>query len=229
MSVFVLDDLERIGQVLEDYAFFFCLFDLDHVSRHFVLGSSVDVVNLFSAKSDCCSASVHCGVSAADDGNLLAQFDFFVSDDLSQEVDTADNAFSIFARASNACGNPCADTEQYSIEVASDSFERDVFADLGVADDFNAHHFDGCDFFVQYSLWKSVFRNAVTQHTAGLRHGLEYSNFVAHLSEEVCSRKSHWAAADDGNSLACFLVDFRDKWFCISQILVCSESLEPLN
>ena len=103
MSVLILDDLQRIRQVLEDNAFFLGFFDFHHVCRHFILGSSVDVVDLIRAKSDSCSAGVHSGVSAADDGNLLAQLDLLVSDDLAQEIDTADNAVCVFTRASGSC------------------------------------------------------------------------------------------------------------------------------
>ena len=72
MAVLILYNFKRIGQVLEDYAFFLRLFDFYHISRHFVLGSSIYVVNFLGSKSYCSSAGVHSGVSAAYDGNLFA-------------------------------------------------------------------------------------------------------------------------------------------------------------
>ena len=64
---------------------------------------------------------------------------------LAQEVDTADHTVSIFALASNACGDPCADSQQNSIEVFTNCFKRDIYTDLSVCDDLHAHLFDGQD------------------------------------------------------------------------------------
>ena len=103
MTIFVSNYFNRVSQVLEDYAFFFCFFDFDVVSRHFILGSSVDVVNFLGTKSYSSSACVHCSVTTTNDCNLFTKLDFFVSYNLTEEINTADYAFCIFARAANAC------------------------------------------------------------------------------------------------------------------------------
>ena len=182
MTLFVLYDFQRVGEVLEDYAFFLCLFDFYHVGRHLVFCSSVNVINFLCAKSYSGSASVHCGVSAADDSNLFAHADFFVSYNFSKEIDTADYALCVFALAADTGGNPCADTQENRIEVSLDCFKRNVLANLCIRDNFNTHHFDGCDFFVKNSLRESVFRNTVSEHTACLRHCFEDGYSVTHLS-----------------------------------------------
>ena len=228
MAVFILHHFDRVGKVLEDNSFFLRLFYLHHVGRHLVFGSSVDVVNFLGAQSYCCSASVHGGVSASDDGNLSAHADFFVSDYSSQEVDTADDAFCIFALAAYSRGYPCADSQKNSVIVASYRLKRNVDANLCVGDDFHSHAFDGSDFFVQNCLRKSVFRNSVSQHTARIRHGLEYCNVVSHLSQEVSGRQSHRAAAYDSHALACVFFTFRHEHFAFKIHISC-KSLQLLN
>ena len=170
VSVLVLYDLKRIGEVLEDNSLFLSFLDLDHVSRHLVLGTTIDVINFLCAHSDCCTAGVHSGVSSADDGNSVAQLDLFVGNYLSQEVDTADDSVSIFALASNAGGYPCADSQENCVIVSSDGLKRNVLTNLAVCDDLNSHSFDGSDLFIKNCLGKSVFRNTVSQHTAAVRH-----------------------------------------------------------
>ena len=229
MAVFILDDFDRVGQVLEDHAFFFRLFDFHHVSRHFILGSSVNVVNFLGSQSYSCSASVHGCVTTTDDRNLFAKFDFFVSYYLAQEVDTADHTVSIFALASNACGDPCADSQQNSIEVFTNCFKRDIYTDLSVCDDLHAHLFDGQDLFIQNFLRQSVFRDTVTEHSSSLRHGFEYSHIVTLLTQEICSRKSHRTTTDNCDSLAGCRFTFRNESFLTHQIVVSNESLQPLN
>ena len=83
MAVLILNDLKRIGEVLEDNSLFLCFFDLDHISGHLVLGTTIDVINFLSAHSDSCTASIHSGVSSADDSNLVAELDLFVGNYLS--------------------------------------------------------------------------------------------------------------------------------------------------
>ena len=221
MTLFILDNFKRVCKVLEDYAFFFCFFDFYHVSRHFVLGSSVDVVYFLSSKSYCSSACVHSGISAADDSNLFAQLDFFVSYNFSQEVDTADNAFSIFALAAYACGYPCTDAQKDCVEVFLNCFKRNILANLGVGDNFNAHCLDSSDFFIENCLRKSVFRDTVSQHTACLRHCFENSYSVSHLSQEICCGKSHRAAADDGYALTCVFFTFRQESISVKVVVRC--------
>ena len=100
MPVFILDNLKRVGKVLEDNAFFFGFFNFHHVGRHFILGSSVNIVNFLGSQSYSRSARVHSGISAAHYGNLFAKLYILVSYYLSQEVYTSDNALSVLALAS---------------------------------------------------------------------------------------------------------------------------------
>ena len=188
MAVFILDNFQRVCQVLEDYAFFFGFLYFNHICRHFIFGSSVDIVNFLCTQSYRCSAGVHGSISAADDGNFVAQFDFFVSYYFSQEVNTADNALCIFSLASYACGHPCADSKENCIIIASDGFKRNVNSYFCVCNDFSTHSFNGEYFFVQYSFRKSVFRNSVTKHTTCFRHCFENGYVVSHLSQEVSCR-----------------------------------------
>ena len=187
VTVFVFYYFQWISQILEDNAFFFSFFDFYHVSRHFVFSSSVDIVNFLSAQPYCSSACVHSGVSASDDGNFLAHADFFISYYSSQEVNSSDNAFSVFAFASHACGYPCAYAQKNSVIIVSYGFERNINAYFCIGYDIYSHAFYSSDFFVQYSFWQSVFRDTVSKHTAGIRHGFEDGYCMAHLSEEVSS------------------------------------------
>ena len=148
MTVFVFDDFDRVGQILKDNAFFFSFFDFYHIRRHFVLGSSVDIIDFLRAESDRGSACVHRGVAAADDRDLFAHADFFVSDNLTQEINTADHAFRVLTLAAYAGRYPRADAKEYRVEIRANGFKRNIHADLGIGDDFHAHHFDGCDFFI---------------------------------------------------------------------------------
>ena len=211
VAVLILDDLQRVGQVLEDNAFFLGFFDLDHIRRHLVLSTTVNVVDFLGSQTDGCSAGVHRGVAAADDRDLVAQLDRLVADYVAQEIDTADDALSILARASDAGGDPCSDSQQYGVKVVAYALERDVYADLGIGDDVNAHLFNGVDLIVQFSLWKTILRNAVAQHAASLWHGLEDRDIVTHLAQEVSCGKSQRAAADDGYCLAGVRITFRDE------------------
>ena len=102
MTVFILYDFKRVCQVLKDHAFFLCLFNLDKVRRHFVLRSPVNVVDFLCAESYGSSAGVHCGVSAAYDGNPVTQVDLFVSDNLSEKIDSASYAICVLAFAAYA-------------------------------------------------------------------------------------------------------------------------------
>ena len=142
MTVLILDDFKRICQILEDYAFLFSLFDFYQVCRHFILGSSVNVIYFFCPKSYSSTACIHGCVAASDNCNLIAQLDFFVSYYVSQEVDAADYAFSILSFAAYSCGHPGTDTEKYCIVTVSYIFERNVRANLSIGYYFNSRSFD---------------------------------------------------------------------------------------
>ena len=228
MSVFVLDYFQRVCKVFEDNAFFFSLFDLDHVSRHFILSSSVNVVDFLCSESYGSSACVHGSVSAADDRYFLSKLDFFVSHHFSEEVDTADDSCSILALASDTCRDPCSYAEQHCVKVFFNCFERDILADPGICHYFHTHSLDGENLLVKHSLWQSVLRDTVSQHTACLRHRFEYRHLVTHLSEEVRCRQTHRAAAYDRYSLACIRAALRDEHVCVCKILISDETLEPL-
>ena len=122
-----------------------------------------------------------------------------VSDNLSQEVDTADHAFCIFTRAADTCGNPCTDTQQYRIKVILDGFKRHIFANLCVWHDFYAHRSDDVDLVVEDFFWQSVLRNTISQHAAQFWHRIKDGDIVSLLSQEISSGKSHRAATDDSH------------------------------
>ena len=226
VSVFIRDDLKRIGQVQEDNALLLCLFDLQHIRGHLVLGSSVDIVNLVSAQTYCCTAGVHSGVTAADDGNFLAQVDRLVAYNLTQEIDTADHAFGVFALAANACGNPCADTNAYRVEISADGLKGNVLADLGVGDHGHAHFLKDSDLLVENFFWQTVLRNTIAEHTAKLWHCLINSHVVAKLTKEISHGDTVRSAADHGHVLACIRLALRNEGIFAELVCISGKSLQ---
>ena len=228
MTIIVLYDFNRIGQILEDNTFFFSFFDFHHICRHFIFSSSVNIINRFCSESHCCSAGVHSSISATYYRNFASQVNFFISDNLPEEIDTAYYTLSIFTFAADTCGYPCPYSQQHSIKISSDGLKRDISTDLCVGDNFNSHLFYYEYLLIKYCFRESVFRNSVSEHSACFRHSFENSYLMAHLSQEISCRKSHRTAAYNCDTPACIRFTFRNKSVFIHKILISGKSLEPL-
>ena len=229
MTVLVFQDLLRIRQVLEDYAFLLGLFDFQHIGRHLIFGSSVNIVDFLRAHSDRGSAGIHRRVSASDDGNLFTEVNRFVPYHFAQEINSSDDAFRVFTRTSDAGGHPRADSEQHRVKISAHCLKRDILADLGVRYDFNAHGADQLDFAVQNLLGESVFRNSVAEHSSQLGHRVEDRDLVTHLAQEIRGRKSHRTSADDRNRFSGRFINFRKILLVRHQIVIRSETFQSHN
>ena len=71
-----------------------------------------------------------------------------------------------------------------------------------MAEDFHAGFFYQRNFFIEYFLGKSVLRNAVAEHTAGLVHHIVNSHAVTHDVQIIGGCQSRRARADDRNLFA---------------------------
>ena len=139
MTFFIFDDFKRVRQVLKDYTFLFTLFNFNHVSRHLILSSSINIINLFSTESNCSSACVHCSITATYDCNLLTEIYRFISNHFTQKVYTADDAFCIFTRTTDPRGQPCTDSHKNRIKVLPNRFKWNINTNLCVRNHFNSH------------------------------------------------------------------------------------------
>ena len=229
MSVFIRNDLKRIGQVQEDYSLFLCFLDLDHICRHLIFCSSVNIINLVSAKTYCCTAGIHSGITATYNGNVFAKVNIFIADNFSEEINTADYTLGILALAADTGRYPCTDTNAYSIKISADRFKRDVLADLCICNHGYAHFFKNSDFLIQNFFRKTVFRNTIAEHTAKLWHCLVDRHIMTKLTEEICHGKSVRTAADHSNVLSCVRLALRNKRIFTELVSICCKSLKVCN
>ncbi len=202
VAVLVCVDLGGVGEELEGDAFFLSLFDLDVRCGHLVAGTAIDDVDVFGAQSDRGTAAVHGGVAAAADGDVLAEERLLAEAELLEEVDAAFDAVEVFARDTHRDRGPCADGEEDCVVFVADVIELDVFAELDIVLQDDAGFLDDRDLLVEDCLRQTVLRNAVAEHTAHLRLLVKDGDRMAPLTQEVGSRQTGGAAADDGDFLA---------------------------
>ena len=226
MSVLIGNDLQRIGQVQEDYAFFFCFFNLKHIGRHFVLGSSVDIVNLVSAKANCCTAGIHGCITTTNDGNVLTKVNCFVADNFTKEINTSDNALCVLAFAAYTCRYPCTDTYTDSVIISADHVKGNILADLCVCNHGYAHFFENCDFFIQCFLRKTIFRNTIAEHTTKFWHCFIDGNIMSQLTKEICHGDTVRSTTDHCYVLSCIRLTVRNKRIFTKLISICSKAFQ---
>ena len=226
MSVLIGNDLQRIGQVQEDYAFFFCFFNLKHIGRHFILGSSVDIVNLVCAKANCCTAGIHGCVTTTNNGNVFAKVDCLITNNFTKEINTSDDTLCVLALAANACRYPCTDTHTNSIIISADHVKGNILADLCVCNHGYAHFFENCDFFIQCFLRKTIFRNTIAEHTTKFWHCLINGNVMSKLTKEVCHGDTVRSTTDHCYVLSCVRFTIRNKRIFTKLICICSKAFQ---
>ena len=106
------NDLGRIGQELEGNAFLNGVVDLFLIRRHLISGPPIDDIDIFRSQTDSCSAGIHGCIAASYDGHLFADVDgagksplrivgLHCQSYIPQEIDTAQDAFRVFTRASH--------------------------------------------------------------------------------------------------------------------------------
>ncbi len=228
-SVFSGNELDGVGQIFEDYPFFIGFDDFDLISRHFILGSSVNVIYFLGSQTNCGTAGVHGSVTTAYDGNIITETDFFVSDYLSQEIDSADNSRQVLTLTSYASGNPGTNAKQNCIVIFPNRGERNVNADFGVGNQVNAHFFQKHNFIVNDFLGQPVFGDSVTKHTTQLGHGFINGDIMSHGFQEIGCGYAQRATADDSDALSGGRSHIRHEPVIGIEILVCCKPLQPLN
>ena len=222
------NDLRRIGQEFEDHALFDGLFNFLICCRHLIPGTSVDNIDVLSAKADCTSAGIHSCVAAADHCYIFSDV---IRDTLyitAEEFNSSDHAFRIFTGASDLSGFPCANGNDRSVCASADLLKSDIRSDMDAVLHMDAHILDQLDFFIQNIFRQSVFRNTVIQHTAHLMHSFINGDIVAFPSQKESSRQTGRTAADNSNLLACRRCDLRNIWIFF-QILQSGKSLQVCN
>ena len=162
MTGLIFYHLKRICQVLEYNAFFFRFFNFYHICRHFILSSSVDIINFFRSKPYRCSAGIHSSISSAHYSNFFSKLYLLISYNFSQKVNTTDNAFRILACAAHACGYPCTYTNKNRIKILFYSFKRYILANLSVCDYLHTHFLNGKNFIIENLFRQSVFRYPIS-------------------------------------------------------------------
>ena len=199
------------------------------IRRHFILGSSVNVIDFLGSQTDCSTAGVHGGVSAANDSDIITETDFFISDHFSQEVDSTDDSRQVLSLTSYARRNPGTDAQQDCVMIFSDGGEGNVHTDFGIGNQVNAHFFQKHDFIVDDLLRQPVFGDSVPKHTAQFGHRFINGDIMPHGFQEVGCGNSKRSAAYDSNALSGGRSHIRQESIIGIDILICRKPLQPLN
>ena len=123
---------------------------------------------------------VNGNISAADYDDSALQFVGLVSKGSTKEVDRSGDTFCIFSRNASFAAALGTDGEiEGLISLFSEVVQRDVFAHVDTAFDFDTEFFDDVDFCVNDIFLKLKGRDAVGHHAARLLILLKYGGMVS--------------------------------------------------
>jgi hypothetical protein len=196
------DNLDRVGQISEYYALFISLNDFDFIGGHFVLCPTVDVIYRIRSKPYSGAADVHGGVAAAHHSHI-APFEYkVVLVYIPQKIYAAHHAVQLLARTAQGGAPPCPGGDNDGVIVRAKRRESYILTYFHAVAEDGAQCPDNVNFPLQYSLWQTVFRDAVAEHTAHMRHGVINGDVMALQAQEIGRCQSARPTAYDGDGLA---------------------------
>ena len=190
----------------------------------------------FSTKTKCCSCSIHCYVSAADNSYLLAVCDrcvVILAECLHQVVSgqvfiCREYAFCSLTRDTHKHRKTGTGTDEDRLKsfLIEQLVDGDGFADNDVGFDLYAERFYVLYFFCNnIKLRKTELRNTVNEYAACLMQCFKNCDIVSHLCKIACAGKTGRTRADNCNFLA--ILFCRSSWF--DAVLSCPVSNETLQ
>ncbi len=208
-AVFVAEDAGGEGEHFEADAFFSGVFALFGAAEHFGFGSAVDAGDVFGAEANGGADAVHGGIAAADHDDVVhsgegaaeafgEQFGCEVATD--EEFGGAVDAFEVFAFDAHFVADAGAGADEDGVEALLEEFvDGDVAADVGVADEGDAHGLEVGDVFVDDVFAHFEVGDAVDEDAAGLGPVFVDGDAVPFVGELFGDGEAGGAGADDGD------------------------------
>ncbi len=181
------------------------------------------------------ASHVHGDVAAADHDYFLADGELVAEIHVEQKVDALVDAVEIDAGNGEIAAAMRANRDQHGIETLPAQIgNREVAAGRVIQLERDVAGLENlADLRLYHVARQAVFRNSQIEHSTRDRSGFEDRDRVAHQGKIVCGRKSHRAAADDGNFVRKFLlpapfVDV-DGMLRLGSVLLGQKSLQRAN
>ena len=200
----VLDDeFLRTPAALDDDVLFFCFEDFIVRGGHLIALFEAEHGDLVSTVAGCGTGDVDCDITATDDDHVAGEFRDALERDISQEVDTGQDAFRVFALDTELASALGADGHiEALVAFVTQLLDSDVFADFDAALDVDAELPDDVDLRVDDVLLEAEVRHTEDHHAAGDRFLLEDGDVVAEDCQVVSGGQAGGAGTDDGDFMA---------------------------
>ncbi len=225
LAVFA-DDAGGGHEELEADPFLLGLLDLLDGGGHLGPGPAVEDEDVLGARADGRADGIHGHVSAADDGDLLAQEYLLAQVDALQVVDAVDHALHVLAGDVELARELCAHAEEQGVVVLAELLQGDRLADLLVAEDLHAHVGHGLDLGVEDVAGQAVLGDAEGHPSAGDGGLLVDGDVIALDRQVVGAGQARGAGADDGDLLALLFLDLGDVLGGVVEVEVGHEALQ---
>ncbi len=208
-------------------------------SGQLVHGTAIDDIHFIGAQTLCSAGCVHGHVTAAHDGNLLANADGGVifGQICLHEVGTSED-FVCREHAQQVLAGNLQELRQTGTGADEHSliafFKQLVNAlgttDHGIRDDFHAKILELVDFLCHDCLGQTELGNTIHQHAAGLVEGLENGDGIALASQIASAAQTGRAGTDDSHLVTVGLRHDRcAALVTIFHVIVSHEAFEATN
>jgi len=168
-----------------------------HEARHLAARAAVKHPHRAGAQAHGATAGVHRGVAAAHHNDISVNRGGEAVRDRFQELQGGGGK--LFTRAPQAAGALRADGQEYGIEVAPQVVQGQVAAQPPAQVKFGAQGADRLDFRIEHLPGQTKGRDAIAQHPAGLRMGIEQRHRVSLAQQVMRGGQPRRAGSDDGH------------------------------
>jgi len=163
-----------------------------------------------SAKTECCSGSVHSNVSTTDYGyffscnnrSVVAVVKSFHQIASCQILISRKDTVCCLTRNTHEFRKSGARADEYCLKpfFFNEHIDRCRFTDYHVSLELHAEFFHLFDLFCNdFLLWKTKLRNTVNKYTAKFMERFEYCHVIPHLCKITCTGQTRRTRADDSN------------------------------